>query len=152
MSITIIVARQTLMEEIMSEDFDHGPNGIIAYPGWRYVRHCPPDAFLKLSFSFDALWSNMIWVCNANTREVLVSRFASNQNEDFVTDIHSLSDIGLVAYHKLVSDGVDHPERFPFRQSPMAILYNDGRVITVGFNDEGGPGFRQAVCTIAEVH
>ena len=49
---------------------------------------------------------------------------------------------------------------YPWRQSPMSIgnghrlredAENDGLVV-VGFNDEGGPGFNQAVCVIKVVH
>jgi hypothetical protein len=138
----------------MAEDFDNGPSGIIANPGWRYITPVPRGMYLLLSFQFNAAWENMIWVCNSNTHEQLSVRGNYFRSRDlFATDVNSQFSpsfgLGLVAYHKLVSPdaGADKP----WRQSPMAILHDDGKTTIIGFNDEGGPGFNQAVCSITRV-
>ncbi|AWK89908.1 hypothetical protein [Azospirillum thermophilum] len=136
----------------MAEDFDNGPSGIIASPAWQFIRPVPPGKFLRLSFQFNAAWENMIWICNANTRELLQNRgnyFRSR--DDFVTDIGRISAVGLVAYHKLISPEASDAGDYPWRQSPMAVIRDDGVVAVVGFNDEGGPGFNQAVCVVSTV-
>jgi len=138
----------------MAEDFDNGPSGIVAKPDWRYIAPIPQGTFLRLSFQFNALWENMIWICNANTHEKLADRGNYSRSRDqFVTDENTQFSpnfaIGLVAYHKLVSPDVG--AGYPWRQSPMAILQDDGKTTVIGFNDEGGPGFNQAICAITRV-
>ena len=138
----------------MSEDLDNGPGGIVANRDWQFIRQVPGQHAIRLSFTFNAAWENMIWICNGNTRERLDTRgnyFRSR--EDFVTDIGRMELIGLVAYHKTVSPDAGDAGDHPWIQSPMKILFDNGVDATAGWTDGGDPDpntdFRQAVCTVS---
>jgi hypothetical protein len=147
----------------MAETLDFGPDGNTANPQWVYWISCPPRHFISLNFQFHALWSNMIWICSGVTHEKLEVRNNNGNEGEFVSGINATNNVtfplAIVAYHKLVSWTVDHPERFPWRQSPMAVLRWDvfpnpswgHSFAQVGFSDEGGPGFNQAVCNVLRV-
>jgi hypothetical protein len=146
----------------MAEDLDIGPGGIVANSDWKYFASCPSGYFLYCNFTFNALWSNMIWICNGVTHEKLDDRNNNGKDGIYVTDVNTLGTttfpLAFVAYHKLVSWGVDHPERFPWRQSPMAVLEArtqegvDGHIYArLGFNDEGGRDWDNAVCIVTRV-
>lgn len=138
------------------EDCFHGP--VPVNPAYRAQINIPKGHAARLTFTYNALWQNMIFVCDALTGERLAVRGNSRnaEHEDWLSPIDNTRSLTyyVVAFHKTASeDSSDIGSRAWYNSSmklaPREIVqgtsgaYVDG----VGFNDGGGDGWDNAVVT-----
>jgi len=104
-----------------------------------------------MNFVFNALWENMVWICDANTsqRRVVKGNYHREQSEFFAPENNSGGDIwlGIVAYHKHISPDASDAGSYPWIQSRMGILANNiivnpnSSYDIIGFNDNDIPNY-----------
>jgi hypothetical protein len=128
----------------MSEDLNTGPGGILADPSSIFIINVEPKEYIRLSFVFHALWENMVWLCSAETGEILaVKGNYSRDNTVLVSEINNTDGrirYGVVAYHKHTSpDDPDAGDR-EWIQSRMSHMGHFSEKTpperdVLGFND-----------------
>jgi hypothetical protein len=128
--------------------------------GWSFDVVVPPGHFVRMRFGFNAVWSNVVWVYDAESKELFESRDNNGHGNEFDSPVNVSGRplvYGIVGWHKTVSWTVDHPERFPWRQSQMKVLEQIparpgvSAQDTVGFNDEGGDRWDNAFAVVTYI-
>src|SRR2546423_798712 len=84
----------------------------------------PPRGYAKLAFSFNAEWSNMIWVYAGESKEKVVDTGNGGGGmTEWTTGLNATGlpiTYGIIAWHKRnASPGISHGERFPWSQSQI---------------------------------
>ena len=140
----------------------YGPSNIYATNDWTASVTVPKGQTVRLTFAFNALWENMLFICAVpNQAAIALKGNYSRNRSDFVSfgypgDDHTFV---IVGFHKKTSPDDRNAPRYQWRQSPMKILkMNVGeepegsRLASVysqfGFNDEGGDSYTNAVVTV----
>lgn len=140
---------------LAEEDCSNGPvpvNG--AFRGQISV---PKGQAVRLTFTFNAAWENMVFVCDALTGyRILVKGNYSRDREDWLSPIDNTRSLAyyVVTFHKTVSPDAGDAGSHPWLQSPMKLgdrVYVEGRsgayVDSYGFNDSGGDRWDNALVT-----
>jgi hypothetical protein len=141
----------------------YGPSNIYAVNDWTASITVPKGQSVRFSFTFNALWENMLFICEVPNQNPIAVRGNYGRNSaDFVPSGFAGSDHTyiIVAFHKKTSPDDRNAPRYKWRQSPMKILkMNVGeepegsRLTTIhsqfGFNDEGGDSYTNAVVTVS---
>jgi hypothetical protein len=138
----------------LAEDCLNGPSGINSNVQWIAHVTVPKGRYVELQFNFNAAWENMVFVCTAQTGErIAVKGNYFRDREKFVSPIDRDRDIRytIAAFHKKTSPDDHNAPNYPWRQSAMRVLLRQRSLERIGFNDEGGPGFENAVVTIHKV-
>lgn len=111
----------------------------------------PKGQSIRLEFAFNALWENVIFVCDAITGETLLERGnGTRSQEDWNTPIDNTRSLAyyIVAFHKKVRQNYAGAHRKPWFQSPMVVKgersdapgATGSFVQTFGFTDGGAAG------------
>ncbi|HZQ52313.1 MAG TPA: hypothetical protein VFB14_08960 [Bryobacteraceae bacterium] len=140
---------------LAEEDCFNGPvpvNG--AYRGQITV---PQGQAVRLTFTFNAQWENMVFVCDALTgHRILVKGNYSRDREDWLSPIDNTRSLAyyVVTFHKTVSPDAGDAGSHPWLQSPMkkgdrvTVEGQGGAYVdSYGFNDSGGDRWDNALVT-----
>jgi hypothetical protein len=152
--LTLLIVFALVSAGAFAEDCLNGPSGINSNLQWVAHVTVPKGRYVELQFNFNAAWENMIFVCTEQTGErIAVKGNYSRDREKFVSPIDRDRDIRytIVGFHKKTSPDDSNAGHYPWRQSAMRILTQQSSLERIGFNDEGGPGFDNAVVTIHKV-
>jgi hypothetical protein len=117
----------------------------------------PRGNYVRLTFTFNAAWENMVFVCDALTgRRMMVKGNYFRDGADWTSPVDNTGSIAyyVVAFHKMRSPNARDAGQYPWINSPMKRLprnpvegQSGAYVDTFGFNDGGGNAWDNAMVT-----
>lgn len=117
-----------------------------------------PGHAVRMTFTFNALYENQVFICDALTGEKVATRGNYNRlRDDWVSPIDNTRSLAyyIVAFHKTVRQTSPEAFRKPWIQSALKTDarqvdvpgLSEAKAQTFGFSDGGGPGWDNAVVT-----